>query len=99
MKLNCRTKSQAFHNAGGIVLVWKKRVTDLLSVRTMTGLVDPHKMWLYSMKAKYIARNSSAYIDILICDGENVLDPSATGAYVFLTEVSFSSAFSSIMRA
>ena len=27
-------------------------VTDLLSVRTMIGLVDPHKIWLYSMKAK-----------------------------------------------
>ena len=66
VKLNCRTKSQAFHKAGGIILVWKNCVTDLLSVKTMTGLVDPHKIWLYSMKAKYMARNSLAYFDILI---------------------------------
>ena len=66
VKLNCRTKSQAFHKSGGIILVCKNRVTDLLSVKTMTGLVDPHKIWLYSMKAKYMARNSLAYIDILI---------------------------------
>ena len=30
----------------------KNFVTDLLSVRTMIGLVHPHKIWLYFMKAK-----------------------------------------------
>ena len=82
-----------------MIFVCKNLVTDLLSVRTMTCLADHHRMWLYSMKAKYIARNYLAYNNILLWDGEKVLEPKATGVYVFLTEVSFSSAFSSIMRA
>ena len=41
VKLNCSTKSQATHNGGGIIFVWKNLVTDLLSVMIIAGLVAP----------------------------------------------------------
>ena len=37
LKLNCSTKSHAFHKVGGIALVWKNRMTDLLSVKTIAA--------------------------------------------------------------
>ena len=39
LRLNCNTYSHAIHGAGGIAFVRKKRVTDLLSVRTIVGFV------------------------------------------------------------
>ena len=42
-KLKCNTQSHAIHSAGGIAFVWKKRVTDLLSVGTIVGFVVSHK--------------------------------------------------------
>ena len=44
IKLNCNTSSHAFHNDGGIALVWKNRVTDLLSGWTIFGFVVSHRM-------------------------------------------------------
>ena len=52
LKLNCNTKSHAFQSAGGIAFVWKKRVTDLLSVPTVVGFVPSHNMCEDSRNAK-----------------------------------------------
>ena len=51
VKLNCNTKSQAFHNGGGIIFVRKNLVTDLLSVMMITGLVAPQNICPNSLKA------------------------------------------------
>ena len=51
VKLNCSTKSQAFHRGGGIIFVWKSLVTNLLSVMIFTGLVAPQKICPNSLKA------------------------------------------------
>ena len=51
LKSNCNTKSHAFHSAGGIAFVWKKRVTDLLSVKTIVGFVASPKMCANSRNA------------------------------------------------
>ena len=60
VKLNCNTKSQAFHNGGGIIFVWKNLVTDLLSVMIITGLVAPQNICPNSLKAIQMAKNSFA---------------------------------------
>ena len=39
VKLNCNTESQAFDKGGGVFFVWKNRLTDLLSVMIITGMV------------------------------------------------------------
>ena len=52
LKLNCSTKSHAFHKHGGMALVWKNRVTDLLSVKTIVGFVASHKMCAIASSAK-----------------------------------------------
>ena len=70
-------------SAGGIAFVWKKRVTDLLSVKTIVGFVASHKICANSRNAIYIARNSLEFMDILSCAGEKIFEPNATGAYVF----------------
>ena len=41
VKLICLKKSQALHKGGGILSVWKIRVTDLLSVMIITGSRAP----------------------------------------------------------
>ena len=51
VKLNCSTKSHAFHKGGGIIFVWKNLVTDLLSVMIITGLVAPQSKCPNSLKA------------------------------------------------
>ena len=51
VKLNCNTKSQAFHNSGRIIFVWKNLLIDLLSVMMVTGLVVPQKICPNSLKA------------------------------------------------
>ena len=51
LKLKCNTESRAFQSAGGIAFVWKKRVTDLLSVRTIVGFVASHRMCANSKNA------------------------------------------------
>ena len=51
LKLNCKTYSHAFQSAGGIAFVWKKRVTDLLSVRTFVGFVAAHRVCANSRNA------------------------------------------------
>ena len=43
-KMNCNTKSPAFQGAGGINLVWKNFLSDLLSAMMMVGLVAPQKL-------------------------------------------------------
>ena len=60
VKLNCSTKSQAFHKGGGIILNWKNLVTDLLSVMINTGLMAPQNICPKSLKAMYMAKNSFA---------------------------------------
>ena len=50
-KLNCSTKTQAFHKDGGINFVWRNLVTDLLSVMIITGLVAPQNICPNSLKA------------------------------------------------
>ena len=49
VKWICSTKTHAFRNGGGIILVWKNRVTDLLSVMTMTGFAVPRNICLNSL--------------------------------------------------
>ena len=44
LKLNCSTRSHAFHKDGGMAFVFENRVTDLLSVKTIVGFVASHKM-------------------------------------------------------
>ena len=56
VKLICSTKSHALHNGGGITLLCKNFVTDLLSVMTMTGFGIPQKVCLTSLYAKYFGR-------------------------------------------
>ena len=51
LKLNCSTKAHAFHKDGGMALVWKNRVTDLLSVKTVVGFVASHRMCANSSNA------------------------------------------------
>ena len=51
VKLNCSTKSHAFHRGGGIIFVWKNLVTDLLSVMMITGLVAPQNICPISLEA------------------------------------------------
>ena len=51
VKLNCSTKSHAFHRGGGIIFVWKNLVTDLLSVMIITGLVAPQNICPNSSRA------------------------------------------------
>ena len=51
VKLNCSTKSQAFHRGGGIIFVWKNLATDLLSVMIITDLVAPQNKCPNSLKA------------------------------------------------
>ena len=51
VKLNCITKSQAFHKGGGIVFVWKNLLTNLLSVMISTGLVAPQSFCPNPLKA------------------------------------------------
>ena len=63
-----------------MILVWKKRVTDLLSVRIITDFGVPQKMCPNALKAKNIVKNSFAYMDIFNWAGLKVLDPYATGA-------------------
>ena len=60
VKLNRSAKSHAFQNGGGINLLQKNRVTDLLSVMITTGSDVPQIMCRISLNAKYIARISSA---------------------------------------
>ena len=43
-RLNCSTKSHAFHNGVGIIFFWKSLVTDLLSVKIKMGSVAPQKI-------------------------------------------------------
>ena len=43
-KLNCITELNAFHNAGRFAFVWRNRVTDLISVRTIVGFIASHLM-------------------------------------------------------
>ena len=51
LNLNCNTYSHAFQSDGGIAFVWKKQVTDLLSVKTIVGVVASHKMCANSRNA------------------------------------------------
>ena len=51
LKLYCNTESHALQSAGGIAFVWKKRVTDLLPVRTLVGFVVCYKMCANSRNA------------------------------------------------
>ena len=48
---------RSFQREGGIILVWKNMVTNLLSVKEIVGLEEPHNIWLYSMKRNLITRN------------------------------------------
>ena len=41
MMLKDNTRSRKFHTDGGIVYAWKNCVRLLLSINTITGLVDP----------------------------------------------------------
>ena len=50
-KLNCRTLLHAFHKDGGITFVWKNRVIDLLSVRTIVRFVASDKLCTNSRSA------------------------------------------------
>ena len=51
VKVNCSTKTQAFHKGGRIIFVWKNLVTDLLSVIIITGVVAPQNKCPKSLKA------------------------------------------------
>ena len=44
LKLNCDTSLLAFRKEGRIAFVWKKLVTDLLSVKTIVGFDASHKL-------------------------------------------------------
>ena len=80
LTLNCSTKSHAFYkDDGGLAFVWKKLVTDLLSVKTIVDFDASHKMFPNSRNAMQIARNSFERIDIFICAREKIFDPNATG--------------------
>ena len=43
LELNSSTKSHAFHKDGGKAFVWKKRVTELLSIKSIVGFDVYHK--------------------------------------------------------
>ena len=51
IKLNCSTKSQAFHKGGGSIFGRKNLVTNLLSVMIITGSVAPQKICPNSLEA------------------------------------------------
>ena len=51
LKLNCNTYSPAYQRAGGIGFVWKKCVTDILSVRKIVGFVACQRMCANYRKA------------------------------------------------
>ena len=54
----------------------------------ITGFSDRQKLGPSFSNANYIVKNSLAYMDIFNCEGVNVLELYATGAYVFLlTEI------------
>ena len=89
LKLNCNTYSYAFQSAGGIGFVWKKRVNDLLSDRTIVGFVASHRMCANSKSAMYFAKNFFEYMDVLIYAVEKIFEPNATGAYFFRFECIF----------
>ena len=74
-------------------------VTDLLSVSMIVCIVVSHRMWMYSRKTWYMAKNYWQNLDISSWAGETTHDPNTTGANVFLLERSFRSSFSSIMSA
>ena len=61
--LHYSTQWQAFQMGGGIILVWKKRVTELLSAKTITGKTLPHMRCQNSENAEQIAGDSFAFID------------------------------------
>ena len=88
-ELICNTKSHTFHSGGGIILVWRNLVSDLLSVILLVGFVAPHKLCPNSFSAKQIAKISSPQADFFIWDEVNVFDPYATGAKLFFAEVYF----------
>ena len=50
LKMNCSTKSHAFHH-GGIALAWRIRLADLLSVKTIVGFGASHRMFTNSGNA------------------------------------------------
>ena len=52
VKLNCGTKSKAFHKGVGNIFVWKNLVTDLLSVMMITGFVVPQNLCPNSLKTR-----------------------------------------------
>ena len=89
-KLNCNTKSHAFHSAGGIAFVCKVFVTDLLNVRTFVGFVVSHKVCAHSTKAIQIAKIFFfESMDILNCAGEKTFEPNATGRTFSSLAISF----------
>ena len=47
-----------FHKDGEMAFVWKNRVTDLLSVKTIVGFDASHRMCANSRKAMKIAQIS-----------------------------------------
>ena len=59
LKLNCNTSKHAFHSVGGIAFVWKKRVTDLLSVGKNVGFVASHRSCAKSRNAMWFAKSCS----------------------------------------
>ena len=73
VKLNCITWSQALHNGGGLIFVWKNLVTVYLFVRMITGCGAPQNISSNSLNAEKIARLSFAGMDIFSCEGVKVL--------------------------
>ena len=46
------------HKDGGMALVWKKRVTDLLSVKAIVGFDTSHRLFAISKNTMQFAKNS-----------------------------------------
>ena len=79
VRLNCNSKLHAFHNGGGINLVWKKVVTTLLYAMMILSFGDPQKTCRKSFNVNYKGKNLR-HRWTFFCGRVKVIEPYATGA-------------------
>ena len=60
VRIMSNTKSQVLHKGWGIIFVWNNWLTDLLSVKIVTGLHAPQNVCPNSLEASKRAKNSFA---------------------------------------
>ena len=103
MSANLKKKCKHIHmhstaTLEGLLSV-RKRVTDLLSVKTIIGVAAFHKTCANRRKTKYVPQIFLYYMENFNGAGKKNYDPNGFGTYVFRFEFIFSSGLFPTMRA